>query len=702
MNLDLKIRNEEFLDKNDKKEIEIIINEIIENSKKDINRINELALESISALTISEARSKELNESGIFKTILGKFSGKNKKLRNEVNMNLIIAQYSSQKIIEKLANQNLLNLELIVIINNKLNSFILEVNEEINDIYKYLQKFFKQIKSNMIDYNNRIEKVENNVKVLNFNVGVLNFINTIQYKVVDGIDIEDMDINKKIFYLIKDFFEITEGEWKLQELLLLNKAVENLNLSIKDKINLRDFISFVTNDEEVYNWFANEYRNILNEINLNSERNLIKSIIKVKVLGDEEELNFYEEIPIVDFIIEVLYDAKVLNQEGIAIALSHGFKNIKAYDILKAAKDGNVEAQYELANMYYNGENVEIDYKKAIEWYKLSAEKGLLDSQLKLGDMYYSGINMNKNLEEAVKWYSLAAKNGDLDSQMMLGDMYYNGKKVGINYKKAEEFYKLAAKNLSDKAQCILGDMYFTGKEIRWYMITEKEFEDRYKLNKEDVQKNMGRLYIESNAVKKSYCKAIKYYKLSAEQGNSEAQYKLADIYKEGVGVEKDFEEAERLYTESAKTNSIAQIKLADFLKENVSEITVGMFLIKNNKSIEEYTLEIYKKILKYYELAAKQEISEAEYKLGDLYCEGKIIKQDYKEAFKWYNLSANHGNALGQFNLANMYYYGLGVGKDFEKAKSLYEESRKNGCEEARYKLMSNMSDFMKGRFFH
>ena len=238
MNLDLKIRNEEFLDKNDKKEIEIIINEIIENSKKDINKINEL----------------------------GKFSGKNKKLRNEVNMNLIIAQYSSQKIIEKLANQNLLNLELIVIINNKLNSFILEVNEEINDIYKYLQKFFKQIKSNMIDYNNRIEKVENNVKVLNFNVGVLNFINTIQYKVVDGIDIEDMDINKKIFYLIKDFFEITEGEWKLQELLLLNKAVENLNLSIKDKINLRDFISFVTNDEEVYNWFANEYRNILKEI----------------------------------------------------------------------------------------------------------------------------------------------------------------------------------------------------------------------------------------------------------------------------------------------------------------------------------------------------------------------------------------------------------------------------------------------------
>ena len=39
MNLDLKIRNEEFLDKNDKKEIEIIINEIIENSKKDRSKV---------------------------------------------------------------------------------------------------------------------------------------------------------------------------------------------------------------------------------------------------------------------------------------------------------------------------------------------------------------------------------------------------------------------------------------------------------------------------------------------------------------------------------------------------------------------------------------------------------------------------------------------------------------------------------------
>jgi len=46
--------------------------------------------------------------------------------------------------------------------------------------------------------------------------------------------------------------------------------------------------------------------------------------------------------------------------------------------------------------------------------------------------------------------------------------------------------------------------------------------------------------------------KAIKFYTLSATQGNPTAQFNLANMYRQGVGVKQDYIRAFKLYTESA------------------------------------------------------------------------------------------------------------------------------------------------------
>jgi TPR repeat protein len=60
---------------------------------------------------------------------------------------------------------------------------------------------------------------------------------------------------------------------------------------------------------------------------------------------------------------------------------------------------------------------------------------------------------------------------------------------------------------------------------------------------------------------------------------------------------------------------------------------------------------------------------SEAQYKLGVMYDEGKGVAQDYQEASKWYRLSAEQGRLGAQYNLGVMYAQGQGVAQDYVRS---------------------------------
>ncbi len=52
------------------------------------------------------------------------------------------------------------------------------------------------------------------------------------------------------------------------------------------------------------------------------------------------------------------------------------------------------------------------------------AKKGNINAQYNLGIMYYEGIGVRQNYSEAIKWYEKAAKQGDAVSQGVVGLMY--------------------------------------------------------------------------------------------------------------------------------------------------------------------------------------------------------------------------------------------------------------------------------------
>ena len=181
---------------------------------------------------------------------------------------------------------------------------------------------------------------------------------------------------------------------------------------------------------------------------------------------------------------------------NLGIMYNHGRRGCELQEGDRVVREGGGagtrNAQYNLGVMYKNGHGVDVNYKKAIEWYEKAAKQGDANAQYNLGVMYHHGHGVDVNYKKAIEWYEKAAKQGYADAQYNLGLMYHHGQGVDVNYKKAIEWYEKAAEQGDAQAQYNLGIMYDHGQGV-------------------DV----------------NYKKAIEWYEKAAEQGLASAQYNL-------------------------------------------------------------------------------------------------------------------------------------------------------------------------------
>lgn len=71
---------------------------------------------------------------------------------------------------------------------------------------------------------------------------------------------------------------------------------------------------------------------------------------------------------------------------------------------------------------------------------------------------------------------------------------------------------------------------------------------------------------------------------------------------------------------------------------------------------------------------------------LGDMYREGRQVRQDYKAAMDWYSKAAEQGDADGQCNVGYLYKVGLGVPNGYVKAMEWYHKGADQGNAKAQY----------------
>lgn len=100
-------------------------------------------------------------------------------------------------------------------------------------------------------------------------------------------------------------------------------------------------------------------------------------------------------------------------------------KNYKtaAYWYAKAAKIGNLDAQYMLAVCYNNGTGLRQSFRMAFRWFAKAASKGYAAAQCRLGYYYMTGQYVKKNTKKALKWLSQASKQGYIEACFFINDI---------------------------------------------------------------------------------------------------------------------------------------------------------------------------------------------------------------------------------------------------------------------------------------
>ena len=91
---------------------------------------------------------------------------------------------------------------------------------------------------------------------------------------------------------------------------------------------------------------------------------------------------------------------------------------------------------------------------------------------------------------------------------------------------------------------------------------------------------------------------------------------------------------------------------------------------------------------VKYYMKAAKAGSAEAQFTMGVLYYEGSGVKRDLEESFEWFRSAAMQGLAQAQHNLGNAYRAGEGAERDYDLALEWYHKAAMQGYAPAAHNL--------------
>jgi len=95
--------------------------------------------------------------------------------------------------------------------------------------------------------------------------------------------------------------------------------------------------------------------------------------------------------------------------------------------LLKSAEQGNLDAQFILAQAYEVGNGIEKNLDLAFFWYGQAANAGHVPAQFFLGAMYASSRGTPLNLPKAVHWYRQAAAQGYPDALYPMAYVYEHG-----------------------------------------------------------------------------------------------------------------------------------------------------------------------------------------------------------------------------------------------------------------------------------
>jgi hypothetical protein len=108
------------------------------------------------------------------------------------------------------------------------------------------------------------------------------------------------------------------------------------------------------------------------------------------------------------------------------------------------ARDGKVQAMYEVGRMYERGRGTAVNFSRAAEWYQKASDAGNVAAKARLGILYYEGRGIPQNHQQAYQLLNEAAGANIPAAQYHLGLMYEHGAGVKQDTNEAMKWYQKA------------------------------------------------------------------------------------------------------------------------------------------------------------------------------------------------------------------------------------------------------------------
>ena len=207
-----------------------------------------------------------------------------------------------------------------------------------------------------------------------------------------------------------------------------------------------------------------------------------------------------------------------------------------------------------------------------------------------MGELYRSGLGVRRDLSAAASYYKLAADRGDAQGAFALGRAYLEGAGIEKDLGKAQQAFEQAAK--ANHA----GALY-----------------------------NLGVMAMD--ATLSDFPKAADLFRRASEQGDDDASYALAMLYREGTGVIKDRQKATQLLKVAAEDHHLSSLV----------EYAIALF---NGDGVEKDEALAGKFFLR----AAARENPIAQNRLARMLANGRGVRLDMIEAMKWHILARASG----------------------------------------------------------
>lgn len=172
----------------------------------------------------------------------------------------------------------------------------------------------------------------------------------------------------------------------------------------------------------------------------------------------------------------------------------------------------------------------------------------------------------------------------------------------------------------------------------------------------------LAELHNQGLGIRQDHAKAAEWYRLAAAQGDAYALSSLGLMAIEGRGLPLNRDQG-RAWLEQAASKG-----------EPTASYNLALILLSSNAEAD------LRRAADLLQIAARNEISDAQHALGVLYLRGRGVPRDTAAAARWFLKAAENGNTSGEVEYAILLFNGEGVAPDEKLAARYFRRAAGRG----------------------